>query len=476
MSFGTCANVCASCPRKYNPVSGAGPMPAHALICGERPGADENRTGVPFCGQSGRELNENYLSLAGLRRDEVYVTNAVHCFADQNKKPTEIEARTCAAHWLRDEIEEVQPEVIILLGSTACGLVEGIDLESGHGIPVVSGLFGYKAWFVPMYHPASGLHDSVMMTPMLSDWEGLRRWLADGTWTWPVDAYPKRDYALIENISQFNAYILQSHPESYRHNLIGGDTETHAREDFSLQFTLQTGTGRMILMKDDHLVREFGNWLNASIGFGNAELVLHHAPADLRLFESVCSGMRLDGHYRDTMAEAYLFGDLRQGLKPLALRLLGRKRPSWEEVVTPPSKDALGEWLMSAFVYAEENWQVVESRVSAKTGKALKPRVVVSKPEKLLRELFGYMTTNPEYKIWDKLRERLAVAYPDDMARLVDVVGPVPQLGIAHVRLNDAVNYACSDADDTLALALLFDSMRTAFINDLNVQAEDYDA
>jgi uracil-DNA glycosylase family 4 len=143
----------------------------------ERPGQDENRNGRVACGRTGQELDDLYLPLAGLDRSEVRIINTVLCGHESNKAPTAKEIAQCAPHHIPDEIERTNPNVILLLGATACSLAPGIRLDLHHGIPQhtskVGDLFGWKGWFVPMYHPAIGLHESRFMTVCIDDWKYL---------------------------------------------------------------------------------------------------------------------------------------------------------------------------------------------------------------------------------------------------------------------------------------------------------------
>ena len=448
----------------YNCVPGDGPRPSRVMCIGEALGREEDSALRPFIGQAGREFNENYLNLAGLYRDEVYVTNSVKCRPDLNRKPNPREVFGCSNYFLPNELAEVQPEVVMLMGATACSLIPGIDLEVEHGIPRWARLYEWEGWVVPHYHPASGLHDTAMIQPMLEDWEGLRLWLDEGKWMWAEDEYPERDYRLVDSWRDVATYM-----DEFRSNrmLAGVDTESHDEEPWSVQVSIKVGTGLLIPYRLVGALEVLAQYLD------EYELVLHNAEADLDIVRGIgWSGRYTGGKYRDTMAIAYHLGNLRQGLKPLSRRLLGRSRLSWEETVTPYSKEVLAQWMCDGLVYAETNWQQVTPRFHKKTGKPLKPDVKVSDAERLLKSMYGHMLKGDEYPIWDKLRERMPAEWLD---KLIAAVGPIPAKGIAHCPLDVAVRYGCSDADDTLALALKFDVMRKQFVEGLNLQSEDID-
>jgi uracil-DNA glycosylase len=94
------------------------------MLVGETPGDQEDRQGRPFVGPAGRLLDEA-LAKAGLRRETVYITNAVKHFKWEergkrrlHKKPSAREQAACRP-WLEAEIRAVRPRVIVCLGATA---------------------------------------------------------------------------------------------------------------------------------------------------------------------------------------------------------------------------------------------------------------------------------------------------------------------------------------------------------------------
>src|SRR5262245_24776852 len=156
-------NRCPSCTSTYCPIPPDGPMDADVYLVGERPGQYEEanaRKGFTgygglkcFVGPTGDELNGNYLGLAGLSRANVRCANTVRCGSDQNRKPIQKEIDACAGYWLREDLEAVNPKVVILMGATACAIVKDreIDLEVEHGIGYWGNLWDWQGWIVPMY-------------------------------------------------------------------------------------------------------------------------------------------------------------------------------------------------------------------------------------------------------------------------------------------------------------------------------------
>jgi len=84
------------------------------MFIGEAPGATEDELGIPFVGKSGKLLR----NAVG---DDNYFTNAVKCRPPDNRKPLNDEIEACHPH-LKDEIDNIKPEVIVFVGKTAYSL------------------------------------------------------------------------------------------------------------------------------------------------------------------------------------------------------------------------------------------------------------------------------------------------------------------------------------------------------------------
>lgn len=431
---------CALCPGTHRVVLGDGPTGALAFCIGEAPGREENASGIAFIGQAGMEYNELYLPLAGFTRPEVYTTNTVKCRPDQNRTPTAKEAQACALSFLPSELERVQPASILLMGATACSLVPELDLETQHGIPQLSSLFGWDGWIVPMYHPAAGLHSTTLMGPMLDDWASLKQWYKTGEWQWPIDLTPDRDYRLCKTPNQVSTYF-EEYPAG---EIIGADTESHGERDWSKQVSTHEGTGIMVLEEDPDVMKRLGDELYHPIAEGS-EISFHNAEADLLQFETMIGG---PVPYRDTMQEAYHMG-LPQGLKVLGYRLCGVRMTSWAETVGGASRDAITAWMTQASMIAYDSMRTEELRFHKTTGRPLKPKVTKSLEEKKL-DHFLVHTVKDTYDIWKRIEE-----YRDQWNSLFSVeLGPMPILGIGNLPLKEAMEYGVLDADMALRVAL----------------------
>jgi DNA polymerase len=110
--------------RATQTVFGEGPTSAAIALIGEQPGDQEDKQGHPFTGPAGRVL-DRALDEAGLRRPDLYLTNAVKHFkwTERGKRrihqrPSGPEIRACGP-WLTAELEIVRPKLVVLLGAVA---------------------------------------------------------------------------------------------------------------------------------------------------------------------------------------------------------------------------------------------------------------------------------------------------------------------------------------------------------------------
>ncbi len=127
------AKNCQACPLFKNAtqtVFGEGPETAEIVIVGEQPGDSEDLSGKPFVGPAG-EVLDAALKRTGLKRDQIYITNAVKHFKFErngkiriHKKPSGTEMHACRP-WLEAELKRLNPKVIIALGATAATSVLG---------------------------------------------------------------------------------------------------------------------------------------------------------------------------------------------------------------------------------------------------------------------------------------------------------------------------------------------------------------
>lgn len=134
------------------------------MFIGEAPGADEDLVGEPFVGLAGQLLTK-MIEAMNFKRSDVYISNVLKCRPDTppgelgNRKPTRPEMDVCKPYLLQ-QIEIIQPKVLVALGATAVeGLLNidkaGITRMRGtwkefHGIPLM-----------PTFHPSFLLRPTI---------------------------------------------------------------------------------------------------------------------------------------------------------------------------------------------------------------------------------------------------------------------------------------------------------------------------
>lgn len=162
---------------RLKPVFGEGPEDAKIMLVGLGPGYQENRQGRPFVGPAGKLL-DSLLSLAGLGREEVYITNVMKCYLPDNRA-TEEQLKACTPY-LDRQIELIRPKVLIALGNVSSSYLltkfgmRPMSMGRMHRtIYRASTIFG-EFVIIPMYHPASALRNPALKEVVKGDWEALK--------------------------------------------------------------------------------------------------------------------------------------------------------------------------------------------------------------------------------------------------------------------------------------------------------------
>jgi DNA polymerase len=133
-----------------NMVFADGNPDAPLMLIGEAPGAEEDRLGKPFVGQSGQLLDKMLASIA-VDRDNAYISNVIFWRPPGNRKPTPAEI-SLLLPFLERHIELAAPRLLLMVGAVSTGALlgttEGITRTRGkwfdwRGIPALA-----------TYHPA----------------------------------------------------------------------------------------------------------------------------------------------------------------------------------------------------------------------------------------------------------------------------------------------------------------------------------
>ena len=108
-----------------NTVFADGNPDAEIMVIGEAPGNNEDLQGIPFCGDSGKLLDDMFRAI-NLDRTKLYITNVIFWRPPGNRRPTEEELAICRP-FVERHIQLFNPKIMILVGSTAMSAGLGIN-------------------------------------------------------------------------------------------------------------------------------------------------------------------------------------------------------------------------------------------------------------------------------------------------------------------------------------------------------------
>jgi uracil-DNA glycosylase len=154
-------------------VFGEGLKRSRVMFVGEQPGDQEDRKGRPFVGPAGREL-DRALEAAGIDRGDAYLTNVVKHFkfAERGRRrmhatPKRFEIDACRP-WLDEELRQVKPEALVLLGATAAKALMGssfrVSRERGRAL---------ESELAPLV--TATIHPSAILRAPDDEWRRLER-------------------------------------------------------------------------------------------------------------------------------------------------------------------------------------------------------------------------------------------------------------------------------------------------------------
>lgn len=193
------------------------------VIVGEAWGAEEARMGMPFVGYSGKLLND-MLAEAEIKRSDCYVTNVFNL----QPQPTNDIKNLCTdrksssvpmpelakgfylqdQYWpevlrLRDELQNIKPNLVIALGNTAVWALTGrTGIKGLRGTVVASTTpAGYK--ILPTYHPAAILRDWSLKPIATADLMKAHREMK-----FPEIRRPKRELWLEPSLNHIELFYL----------------------------------------------------------------------------------------------------------------------------------------------------------------------------------------------------------------------------------------------------------------------------
>ena len=173
-------------------VKSVGPQPADILIVGEAPGKNEVSAGVPFVGNSGKEL-DRMLHEAGILRTDCRLTNVcpvqppgnkIEKFYLKNTKAERIPGPQIqqGIEALHAEILSTRPRIILALGDTALWALtgeRGIVKWRGSHLRYSHPEEDFSCDLLPTYHPAAILRQWSWRFIGVMDLKRAASWLSE---------------------------------------------------------------------------------------------------------------------------------------------------------------------------------------------------------------------------------------------------------------------------------------------------------
>jgi DNA polymerase-1 len=282
---------------------GVGPSNARIMLLGESPGEEEDKKGIPFIGKSGKMLDSILIEL-GLNREDMYVTNTIKCHPLFNHPPNVSQIETCTTAYLRKEIQEINPELIICLGGHAAKA-----LLADHNVQIISvrqqvhytqGPFPKNIPFIVTYHPAATFHKPELLEFIVQDFE-----FAKGLLKGKLPAIKKK--ANYEKITSLNNISELGVEETKWLDL---DLETDGLDPFipdkkilSLQISVKKGVGYYLDWS-----RQIGRELKDVLANENFKVNGHNIKFDLKWLR-MKAGIIFDGGLNDTIQNIHLLDE-----------------------------------------------------------------------------------------------------------------------------------------------------------------------
>jgi len=148
------------------------------MFVGEAPGYEEDVSGKPFVGRSGKLL-DLMMEAIGLDRTSAYIANVVPWRPPGNRTPTPQETAICLP-FIRRQIELANPDILVSLGGpsaqTLLSIKEGITRTRGRWFPYDTGTREIRA--LATFHPAFLLRSPLQKRLAWRDFLAIKKALA----------------------------------------------------------------------------------------------------------------------------------------------------------------------------------------------------------------------------------------------------------------------------------------------------------
>ena len=176
--FAACGECrrCGLAETRHNVVVGVGNPQAEVMFIGEGPGENEDLKGEPFVGRAGKLLDQMLAAVGLSRQHNIYIANIVKCRPPKNRDPLPEEQAACTP-WLMQQIEAINPKIIVCLGRiAACYMIDpDFKVMKQHGEFIEKD----GRLMMGMLHPAAILRNPNQRSVAFADFVTLRDKIAE---------------------------------------------------------------------------------------------------------------------------------------------------------------------------------------------------------------------------------------------------------------------------------------------------------
>jgi uracil-DNA glycosylase len=172
-------NKCSLCETRNKTVPGDGHINPSLMIIGEGPGAEEDKSGLPFVGRAGQYMDKWMEAINLDKKQDIYLANIVKCRPPENRDPLPDEIAACLPY-LERQISIINPKVILSVGRISSQILTG----QTEGIGKLRGkTYEYRGTaLIPTYHPSTVLRNQdEYRKPVWEDLKEVRNYLDDNS-------------------------------------------------------------------------------------------------------------------------------------------------------------------------------------------------------------------------------------------------------------------------------------------------------
>jgi len=321
---------------------------------------------------------------------------------------------------VEQELEEVEPRLIIALGAEAARFFmddPDLDMDLVNGIPHrVDGRV-----IIPCFHPAVALSNDSLALKL---WLGIK-----AAAEYVADADPDRIWSPNPRTVHVTRVRLREPEIITRSAAI--DTEGTPGHPFSIQYSRNPDEAVVVSAED-------AKWLDF-----RGQCIFHNAKYDVRMCREMGVKLPPAALWEDTMVMAYCRQDLPHGLKALSYRLLRRHMTSFEETVRRHFNPVALDYLET--VALVKGWtRPAEMLVEDKTTGRLKtyrPNATDARAKSILNT-YAKDPNADINDLWFNVTK-------EQREEVEGVLGPFPRFGIEAVPRREADQYGGTDAAAT---------------------------